>query len=521
MHKVLVANRGEIAVRIIRACREMGLATVAVYSEADADALHPRLADERILLGPADPRESYLNPGRLIDAARHSSADAVHPGYGFLSESADFAAAVQDSGCVWIGPPPAAIGRLGDKISARSLAKQAGVPDVPGFAETGASDEMLIMVARRLGMPVLIKAAAGGGGRGMRLVEKESDVPDALRAAHREADAAFGSGELLLEQYLPEIRHIEVQVLADQHGTTISLGERECSIQRRHQKIIEESPSSAVTPSLRARLSEAAIAVVRSAGYVNAGTVEFLVEPDGMFYFLEVNTRLQVEHPVTEATTGIDLVKTQIRIANGERLAPEPVQPRGHAIECRIYAEDPTRDFSPSPGPIWVLREPAGPGVRVDSGIRQGFRVPVAYDPLLSKVIVWDRTRAEAITRMAEALRQYVILGCRTNLNFLQDVIAHTAFGEGKTSTRFLEDHFSGWKPAAAPLALAAAAVLVALGEEHPALGEGGAAGAVPAEPHSVCASRAERVDRGDRGPRDSWDTVGPWRLGMPDRGRP
>jgi acetyl-CoA carboxylase biotin carboxylase subunit len=517
MHKVLVANRGEIAVRIIRACREMGLATVAVYSDADADAPHTSLADEHVLLGPPDPRQSYLHIGRLIDAARRSGADAVHPGYGFLSESADFAAAVQDAGCVWIGPPPDAVRRLGDKTAARQLAKQAGVPDVPGFAETGASDEMLIVMARRLGMPVLIKAAAGGGGRGMRLVEKESDVPDALRAAHREAKVAFGSGELLLEQYLPEIRHVEVQVLADQHGTVISLGERECSIQRRHQKIIEESPSPAVTPALRARLSEAAIAVVSAAGYANAGTVEFLLDPDGIFYFLEVNTRLQVEHPVTEAVTGIDLVKTQIRIARGERLAAGPVEARGHAMECRIYAEDPARDFSPSPGPIWMLREPAGPGVRVDSGIRQGFRVPVVYDPLLSKVIVWDRTRAEAIPRMAEALSQYVILGCRTNLNFLQDIIAHPAFGEGKTSTRFLEHHFSGWKPAAAPLALAAAAALVALGETQPRSGEGRG----PAAPYVVGPSgAAHAADERDHDARDPWDTVGPWRMGMPDRGR-
>ncbi len=505
MRTVLVANRGEIAVRIIRACRELGLRTVAVYSEADADALHPRLADARFPLGPADPQESYLHIGRLLDAARAGGADAVHPGYGFLAESAEFAAAVQEAGLAFIGPPPDVIARLGDKRAARRLAAATGVPVVPGFDEPDASDERLVEAAGRVGFPLLVKAAGGGGGRGMRLVEQGEALPEALAASHREALAAFGSGALLLERYLPEIRHIEVQVLADRGGTVAALGERECSIQRRHQKIIEEAPSPFVTPELRSRLHAAAVQVARSAGYVNAGTVEFLVDPAGQWYFLEVNTRLQVEHPVTEAITGVDLVKAQIRIASGEPLDLGPVAPSGHAIECRILAEDPARAFSPTPGPIWVLEEPAGPGVRVDSGLRPGWRVPVAYDPLLSKVIVWDPTRQEAIARMAEALRRYVILGCRTNLVFLQDVIGHEAFQRGDTTTRFLERYFDGWHPNVPAPALAAAAALEAMGNGPPFHG------------HAVYGQQAygrDAVGGSSGGRADPWDTIGPWRQG-------
>ncbi len=506
MPTVLVANRGEIAVRIIRACRELGLRTVAVYSEADAGALHPRLADARVPLGPADPQESYLNIGRLIDAARQAGADMVHPGYGFLAESAAFAAAVRDAGCRFIGPPPEVIARLGDKRAARGLAAGAGVPVVPGYDEPGASDAALIGAAGRLGFPVLVKAAEGGGGRGMRLVERAGELPRALAAARRESQAAFGSDALLLERHLPEIRHVEVQILADQQGTVIALGERECSIQRRHQKIIEEAPSPFVRPSLRARLAEAAIAVARAAGYVNAGTVEFLVDAAGEFYFLEVNTRLQVEHPVTEAVTGVDLVRAQIRIAAGDPLDPAPALPRGHAIECRIYAEDPAHGFSPSPGPIWLLDEPSGPGIRVDSGLRAGWRVPVAYDPLLSKVIVWDRTRTDAINRLSEALRDYVILGCRTNLAFLQAIVRHEAFARGETTTRFLDRYFPSWHPAVPDLALAAAAALEALREGQPDV----LASAVTEErPGSGEAPAGHPAF-----PRDPWDAIGPWRLG-------
>jgi acetyl-CoA carboxylase biotin carboxylase subunit len=486
MHTVLVANRGEIAVRVIRACREAGLRTVAVYSEADAGALHPRLADAAVPLGPADPRESYLNSARLIDAARESGADAVHPGYGFLAESAEFAAAVQEAGLVFIGPPPDVIARLGDKRAARRLAAACGVPAVPGFDESDASDERLLEAAGRLGFPLIIKAAEGGGGRGMRLVETPDGMPQAIAAARREAQAAFGTGTLLLERYLPEIRHIEVQVLADGRGTILALGERECSLQRRYQKILEEAPSPFVTPALREQLTAAAVRVAQAAGYVNAGTVEFLVDSEGRWYFLEVNTRLQVEHPVTEAVTGVDLVKAQIRIAAGEPLSLGAVGISGHAIECRVLAEDPAQGFSPTPGPVWMLDEPAGPGIRVDSGLRAGWRVPAAYDPLLSKVIVWDRTRREAIDRMAEALRRYVILGCRTNLVFLQEIISHAAFRRGDTAVGFLDRYFAGWHPATPDLALAAAAAAEVIG---------GSPGA-------------------GRGPADPWETVGPWRLG-------
>jgi acetyl-CoA carboxylase biotin carboxylase subunit len=514
MRTVLVANRGEIAVRVIRACRELGLRTVAVYSEADADALHTCLADDRVLLGAAGPAESYLHIGRLIDAARKTGADAVHPGYGFLSESAEFAAAVRDAGLVWIGPSSEVIARLGDKRAARRLAETAGVPGVPGCAEADASDEALVEAARRLGFPVMIKAAAGGGGRGMRLVECAEDLRGALEVAHREAEAAFGSGALLLERYLPEVRHIEMQVLADQHGAVLALGERECSIQRRHQKIVEESPSPFVTPALRSDLAAAARGVAQAAGYINAGTVEFLVDADARFYFLEVNTRLQVEHPVTEATLGIDLVKAQIRIAAGAPLRFGRAEPRGHAIECRVYAEDPAHDFRPSPGPILMLREPVGPGIRVDSGLREGWRVPVAYDPLLAKVIAWDRTREDAIDRMAEALRRYVILGCRTNLDFLQDIVGSDAFARGETTTRFLERYFSRWTVSVAPPALAAAGVIEVMRETRREAGPVEAREA----PHRGTPAAGRRAD--NRAARvaadavDPWETIGPWRMG-------
>ncbi|HYM91363.1 MAG TPA: biotin carboxylase N-terminal domain-containing protein [bacterium] len=491
MRRVLIANRGEIAVRIARACRELGLETVAAYSEADRDALHVRVADAAVAVGPADPRESYLNIGRLVDAARAAQADAVHPGYGFLAESPAFAAAVQDAGLTFVGPPAGVIARLGDKVAARRLAVGAGAPVIPGYDEPQATDDALAAAARRLGLPVMIKAAGGGGGRGMRLVEREEDLRPSLAAARREALAAFGSGDLLLERHLPEVRHIEVQVLADQRGTVATLGERECSVQRRHQKLIEEAPSPGASPGLRATLEEAAASVARAAGYVNAGSVEFLVEPSGQFYFLEVNTRLQVEHPVTEWATGVDLVKSQLLIAAGTPLPGGRAELRGHAIECRVYAEDPAHGYAPSPGPILALEEPAGPGVRVDSGLRAGWRVPQHYDPLLAKVIVWDQTREAAIGRMLEALRQYVILGCGTNLNFLQDVLRHDAFRRAETTTRFLERHFARWEPEIPALALAAAACAEALTI--------GVRGSLRPE---------------EQGASDPWDRLGRWRMG-------
>jgi acetyl-CoA carboxylase, biotin carboxylase subunit len=495
LHKVLVANRGEIAVRIIRACQELGVATVAVYSDADQGSLHTLLADAALRLGRAEPDDSYLHIGRVIDAARLSGADAVHPGYGFLAESPAFAAAVRDAGLTFIGPPAEVIARLGNKVEARRLAERVGVPVIPGYADSNATDETLEAAARRLGLPVLIKAAAGGGGRGMRTVERQEDLRPALAAARREARGAFGSDALFLEHPVSPARHIEVQILADPAGTVIALGERECSIQRRHQKIVEESPSPFVTPTLRTGLTDAARALAQTAGYLNAGTVEFLVDSEGRFFFLEANTRLQVEHPVTEATTGVDLVKAQIRIASGETLPQGAADVHGHAIECRVYAEDPSRDFSPTPGLIEVLEEPSGPGIRVDSGVRVGWRVPIAYDPLLAKVVVWDRNRADAIARMDTALGRYVILGCGTNLAFLQEIIRNESFRRGDTTTQFLEHHFPGWRPVVPDLTLAVAAALGVLPDgqtDHPThpttLGSGAAA--------------------------DPWDRLGRWRMG-------
>ncbi|HLW59440.1 MAG TPA: biotin carboxylase N-terminal domain-containing protein [bacterium] len=498
MRKVLIANRGEVAVRIIRACRELGLVAVAVYSEVDRDAPHVRLADEAVPIGPAEPQESYLHVGRLIGAARTVGADAVHPGYGFLSESAAFADAVREASLVFVGPPAEVIARLGDKIEARRLMERTGIPVVPGWNGIGATDRALMQAAAGIGTPLLVKAAGGGGGRGMRLVERLDDLPGALAAARREARAAFGSSDLYLERYLPDVRHIEIQVLADQHGTIWDLGERECSVQRRHQKIIEEAPSPFVTPALRARLGEAATGAAAAAGYVNAGSVEFLVDGAERFYFLEVNTRLQVEHPVTEMVAGVDLVKAQLRIAAGDHLEGTPVGTRGHAIECRICAEDPGRDFAPSPGPILALEEPAGPGIRVDSGVRAGWRVPVAYDPLLAKVIAWDRTRAEAIGRMAEALRTYVILGVRTNLDFLQDVLKTATFRQGKTTTRFVERDLAGWQPTIQAEAAAIAACVATWSDGSAPTREGG-------------------VHARDVPSPDPWETIGHWRMGTRD----
>lgn len=443
--KVLIANRGEIAVRVIRACRELGARAVAVYSEVDSDSPHVLLADEAVCLGPADPAESYLNVGRIVDAARRTGAEAVHPGYGFLAENPEFAHACREAGLVFVGPPAEVIAALGDKDRARKLAQEASVPTVPGHPP--ADDETLERAAHRLGFPILLKAAAGGGGKGMRVVRDPLRFRDALGSARREVRSAFGDDAILLEKYLEWARHVEVQVLADAHGGAVHLGERECSVQRRHQKVIEECPSPAVGPDLRARLCEAALRIARAAGYVNAGTVEFLLDRDGRFYFLEVNTRLQVEHPVTEMVTGVDLVHAQLRVAAGEPLPLSfaEVTLRGHAVEARVYAEDPERGFAPSPGRVLCLREPHLPGVRVDSGIRPGQRIPVQYDPILSKVVAWAPDRETAVARLVQALREYVILGPRTNLNFLLDVLDHPDFRSAELSTQFLEEYFPAW----------------------------------------------------------------------------
>ncbi len=446
--KVLIANRGEIAVRIMRACEERGLQTVAVYSDVDRQALHVRRANEAYYIGPAPAQESYLRIDRILDVARRSGAEAIHPGYGFLAENAEFAQACADAGVIFVGPSPEAIAAMGDKVAARRLMKKAGIPVVPG-TEEGLSDEEALAAAEKLGYPVMVKAAAGGGGKGMRLVRKPEELPAALGAARREAKASFGDDRIYLEKVIENARHIEIQILADTHGNIIHLGERECSIQRRHQKLIEEAPSVAVDPELRQRMGEVAIQAARAVNYVNAGTVEFLLDREGNFYFLEMNTRLQVEHPVTEMVTGIDIVKEQLAIASGRRMRyrQEDIVPKGWAIECRITAEDPYNGFLPSSGRLIMLQEPTGPGVRVESGIYEGFEVTFHYDPMIAKLIVWGETRAEAILRMRRALQEYRIGGIRTSIPFHQKIMDHTEFIWGTFDTEFLERRMGGGLP--------------------------------------------------------------------------
>jgi acetyl-CoA carboxylase biotin carboxylase subunit len=446
LRKILVANRGEIAVRIIRACRDMGIATVAVYSDCDRAARHVRMADEAVAIGPNPPRESYLRIDRIVDAARATGADAIHPGYGFLAENEDFAAACRAAGLTFIGPAPEAIALMGSKTAARTVAMKAGVPVVPGTEEAlgpDVPDAVIAVIAGRIGYPIMIKAVAGGGGKGMRLVASAADLAGAIRAARSEAGAAFGDSAVYLERRLARPRHIEVQLLGDAHGTVLPFVERECSIQRRHQKVIEETPSLVVTPAVRAQLTAAAAAVAASVGYTNAGTIEFLLDEDGRFYFLEMNTRLQVEHPITEMVTGVDLVQWQIRIARGERLDLDPrelLTPRGHAIECRIYAEDPDAGFMPSPGRITALRVPDGPGVRDDSGAEAGGEVPIYYDPLVSKLAVWGTDRPQALARMQRALQEYEVRGIRTTIPFFRWILQEPAFTEGRFHTSYLDE---------------------------------------------------------------------------------
>jgi len=451
-------------VRLIRACREMGILAVAVYSEADRSALHVRTADEAVLIGPPPPGESYLSIKRILEAAGKSSAQAVHPGYGFLSENAEFAAAVQDAGLVFVGPTPETIRAMGDKARARARIQAAGIPVVPGYqGEDG--NGPLRDAARALGYPVLVKAAAGGGGKGMRAVWKEDQLYGALASARRESRYAFGDERLILEKLVANARHVEFQILADSSGCTLHLFERECSIQRRHQKIIEETPSPFLDSDLRREMGAAAVAAAQSVDYRNAGTVEFIVDPESReFYFLEMNTRLQVEHPITEMAVGIDLVQWQLRLAAGEPLAigQEDLSQRGHAIECRVYAEDPSNQFLPVAGRLLKVVEPGGPGVRVDSGVSSGDEVSVHYDPLISKVIVHAESRPVAIRRMQAALKEYVLLGLMTNLEFLHAALAHPDFQQGKASTSFVEEHFANWQPPAEmvpPEALIAAAL--------------------------------------------------------------
>jgi acetyl-CoA carboxylase, biotin carboxylase subunit len=440
--KILIANRGEIAVRIIRACRELGIQSVAVFSEVDRKALHVRLCDEAYAIGPAASRESYLRIDKLMDAARRAGCDALHPGYGFLAENAALPSACKDAGITFIGPPADAMESLGSKTAGRQLACRVGVPTVPGTNDPIENPSEARALAQSMGYPVLLKAVAGGGGKGMRLVQSDGEFESAFRDASSEATNAFGDGRLYLEKFLDRPRHIEIQILADAHGRVVSLGERECSVQRRHQKVVEEAPSPAVTPELRRKMGEAAVRLARAGGYINAGTVEFLVDAYLNFYFLEVNTRLQVEHPVTEQVTGLDLVKLQIAIAAGHRLpfAWESITPRGHAMEVRLYAEDPDNNFFPSPGKILARHAPSGPGIRLDDGVYEGWTVPNEYDPLLSKLIAWGNSREETIARLRRALDEYTISGIKTNAGLFRRILAERDFLRGEMHTRWLDE---------------------------------------------------------------------------------
>ena len=444
LKKVLVANRGEIAVRIVRACQELGLDTVAVYSDADRIAPHVRRAREAYHIGPAPAAESYLCTDKIISVAKRSGANGVHPGYGFLAENADFAQAVLDAGLIWIGPPPEVIRLMGDKVAARRTMAAAGIPLVPGVQDS-LSDDELMAAADHIGYPLLVKAVAGGGGKGMRGVYQPQDLPRRIRAARSEARAAFGDDRIYLERLVDAARHIEVQVLADSYGNVIHLGERECSIQRRHQKLIEEAPSPALDDELRAHVGEVAVRAAQAAGYVSAGTVEFLLDREHRFHFLEMNTRLQVEHPVTEMITGVDIVKEMLRVAAGRKLryTQDDIQLNGWAIECRILAEDPYRNFIPSIGKITGVWEPTGPGVRLESGVYPGMEISPYYDSLIAKLVAWGETRGEAILRMRRALAEYRIVGIKTTMPFHIQVMDSTRYQGGQFDTSFLEHHFT------------------------------------------------------------------------------
>ena len=499
--KILIANRGEIACRVIATARRLGIATVAVYSEADAGARHTRLADEAWPIGAAAARDSYLSIPRIIDVARRSGAEAVHPGYGFLSENAAFAEACAEAGIVFIGPPASAIRAMGSKAESKALMERSGVPLVPGYHGEAQDPALLMDAATRIGFPVLIKASAGGGGKGMRVVEAAEDFGAALEGAQREALASFGDDRVLIEKYLTRPRHIEIQVFADGHGTTVSLFERDCSIQRRHQKVIEEAPAPGMDPARRRAMGEAAVAAARAVGYVGAGTVEFIAEGDA-FYFMEMNTRLQVEHPVTEMITGLDLVEWQLRVAAGERLPmpPERLAIRGHAIEARIYAEDPGRDFLPSTGRLVHLRQPrAVPGeVRIDTGVRQGDAITPHYDPMIAKLIVWGENRPEAVRRLAAALAGYEVVGVETNLGLLRAIATHPAFGSADLDTGFIARHAGRLLPDDAAPSTADDAVVLA-------------AAALSAIRQQDLAIRAAARASGD--PWSPWAAVDAWRM--------
>ncbi len=491
--KILIANRGEIAVRVIQTCRDMGIKTVAVYSEADGKALHVLEADEAVCIGPSDPAQSYLSMEKIIEAAQQTKAQAIHPGYGFLSENYEFVEKCLEAGIVFIGPPARAIQQMGDKITSRKIMVDAGVPVTPGLTSGNHSLEEMQHKAREVGYPVLIKATAGGGGKGIRIVHTQEELAQGCESAAREAKNAFGNGEVYLEKFFPRARHIEFQILADNFGNTIHLLERECSIQRRHQKIIEETPSPSVTPALRAEMGKVAVAAARAAEYVNAGTVEFLLDDQNRYYFLEMNTRLQVEHPVTEMITGIDLVRQQIEIAAGNPLTlnQSDISARGHAIECRIYAEDPENDFCPSPGKIEFFKEPTGPGIRNDCGIYSGCTVPMEYDPILSKLTVHGERRDQAIVKMIKALKDYIIMGVRTPMDFLLDIMGSTPFQEGDVFTNFIDTHFSDWKPSQKNLGLACLAFIA----------------------DDICKEKSQSPGKGERQNPTPFQTLGNWNL--------
>jgi 3-methylcrotonyl-CoA carboxylase alpha subunit len=492
--KILIANRGEIAVRIIRACRQLGIPAAAIYSEADRASLHVATADEAVCVGPAPALESYLDMDRIVGAAKKLGCDAIHPGYGFLAENHRFAKRCEDEGLAFIGPPSDALKLVGSKLAARAAVTAVGVPVIPGMSGRGKDAAHFKKEAKAIGYPVLVKAAAGGGGKGMRVVEAEKELPSAVEGAAREAKGAFGDDTIYLEKCIVRPRHVEFQIFADFHDNAVHLFERECSIQRRHQKIVEETPSPALTPELRTEMGDAALKVVEASGYKNAGTVEFLLDPDGDYYFLEVNARIQVEHPITEMVVGVDLVAEQIRVAAGEPLSfkQNDLNQRGHAIECRIYAEDPASGFLPAAGPILLMEEPQGPGIRVDSGVYSGGEVSVHYDPIIAKLIAWGPDREAARRRMSKALGEYPILGIETTVRFLKDIMEHPAFIAGNTHTGFIAEHMSEWRPAADEDLLATALAAAALFEM---------------EPRAVTAGSKEDMP-------SPWQTVGAWQVG-------
>jgi len=496
-NKILIANRGEIACRIIHACKEIGIPSVVVYSEADSKALHVLNADDAVCIGPPEPMQSYLAIDKVIAAAKETGCCAIHPGYGFLAENHQFAQKCKDAGLVFIGSSPESIRVMGNKVEARQMMIAAGVPVIPGMQASAKDVKLFASEADKVGYPVLLKAAAGGGGKGMRVVEKQDDLAAALEGAQREAKSAFGDDSVYLEKYIENPRHIEFQVFGDSHGNAVHLFERECSIQRRHQKIVEETPSVALTPEIRAAMGKAAVKVVKSCDYSSAGTVEFLLDKNGNYYFLEMNTRIQVEHPITEAVVGVDLVVEQIKVAAGAHLSfnQDDLRQVGHAIECRVYAEDAANNFLPAAGTVHYLKEPSGPGIRVDSGIYSGAEVSVYYDPILSKLIAWGPTREAARKRMLKALSEYVVLGVTTQIDYLRDVLSHKEFIEGRTYTNFIPTHMADWKQRGTsddslPLVLAAGAL----------------SGQLSRNTASVFGEAAQPTP---------WETVGKWEIGM------